>query len=141
MELNAEINKVVGKEIAVLLAEKIPAEEMEKMSQTIWETITKRSYSYGREEKSALEKLIEQRITSKVMEKVDEISKEEVPMEKIKEEAERIVEEARAQAHVLMVNEIANAMTHAALSHASELTYAVHEGTVRIAESITRNNI
>lgn len=106
MELNAEINRVVGEQMAVLLADKISEEEMEKTARACWNVITKRPYSYGREEESQLDKLIKKHITEKILEEIDKILSEPQPKEAIHEEAALIVKEARERAHLVLVNAI-----------------------------------
>lgn len=79
---------------------------MEKTARACWNVITKRPYSYGREEESQLDKLIKKRIIEKILEEVDNILSEPQPKEAIHAEAALIVKEARERAHLALVNTI-----------------------------------
>lgn len=114
MELNAEINRVVGEQMAVLLAQKIPEEELEAASRKAWVALNQHDYSYGRDKESQLEKLIKDRIISTVLKKVDEILSESRPKEEIQAEAERIATAAKAKANELMINTIAESLSRRA---------------------------
>lgn len=114
MELNAEINRVVGEQMAVLLAQRIPEEELEAASKKAWVTLNQHDYSYGRDRESQLEKLIKERIVSTVLKKVDEILSESRPAEEIQAEAERIATAAKEKANELMINNIAESLSRRA---------------------------
>lgn len=114
MELNAEINRVVGEQMAILLAQKIPEEELEAASKKAWATLNQHDYSYGRDKESQLEKLIKDRIISAVLKKVDEILSESRPTEEIQAEAERIAIAAKEKANELMINTIAESLSRRA---------------------------
>lgn len=135
MELNAEINRVVGEQMAVLLADKISEEEMEQAARACWNVITKRPYSYGREEESQLDKLIKKHIIEKVLEEIDNILSEPQPKEAIHAEAALIVKEARERAHLVLVNTISENICRITLlrDHAEE---NIHIGASIIADAI-----
>ena len=114
MELNAEINRVVGEQMAILLAQRIPEEELEAASKKAWATLNQHDYSYGRDKESQLEKLIKDRIISAVLKKVDEILSESRPTEEIQVEAERIAIAAKEKANELMINTIAESLSRRA---------------------------
>lgn len=135
MEINAEINKVFGEQMASLFAANISEEELKARSEEAWLLITKRPYRYGECEKSMLDKLLQEEIVKRVMIKVDEILKEPDTDEKIQEEALRIATEAKKKSEEMMINTIATNIHDRMFSNYSD-SYLIARGCDQIAQAI-----
>ena len=136
MEINTEINKIFGEQMATLFASKISEEELESKSNAAWKKLNECKFSYTREEKTELEKLIREQIVKRVLAKVEELLSEPVPEEKIKQEAERIITEAKEKAHELLVDGIAENIKQNTLN--GSITYAIDNACGTIASAIVR---
>ena len=133
MEINAEINKVFGEQMATLFASKIPEEQIEEMSRKAWTDITSRPYRYGTESKSRLEELIQKAIETRILDKVNEILKEPKAEEETRAEAERIVKEAKEKSHQLVVDTIARNMVNGMMfNYANEIADGCNQITSAI---------
>lgn len=135
MEINTEINKVFGREMAALFAANISEEELKSKCEEAWQEITERPYRYGNHERSILDKLISEEITKRVMIKVDEILKTPIPDEQIQKEANEIAEEAKKRAHEMMVNTIARNISNGMFNDYSD-SYAIQNGCDKIVQAI-----
>ena len=135
MEINTEINKVFGQEMAALFVANISEEELKSKCEEAWQEITKRPYRYGNHERSILDKLISEEITKRVMVKVDEILKTPIPDEQIQKEANEIAEEAKKRAHEVMVDTIARNISDRIFNSYSD-SYAIQNGCCQIAQAI-----
>ena len=134
MEINTEINKVFGEQMATLFASKISEEELESKSNAAWKELNERPFSYTRDAKTELEKLIREQIVKRVLAKVEELLSKPVPEEKIKQEAERIITEAKEKAHKLLVDGIAENIKENTLN--GSITYAINNACGAITSAI-----
>lgn len=113
MEITTEIMKTFGQEMAKLFSGKITEEELENQAAEVWTELTEHSYRYGERQKSQLEKLIEEEITNKVIEKVREMLKAPRCEEMVKKEAEEIVLGAREKAAEMLTERLAQGIAEA----------------------------
>lgn len=137
MEINTEINKIFGEEMAKLFANKVSEEELEKKSKEAWKEITQRPFSYSRQEKSQLEKMVHDQIVAKILSKVEEILKEPVPEELINQQARDIANRAKEKATEMMIDTIAKNISDRLFNAASD-SYAIIDGCAQIASAITQ---
>lgn len=135
MEINTEINKVFGEEMAKLFANKVSEEELEKKSREAWDEITKRPFSYSRQEKSQLEKMVHDQIVAKILSKVEEILKEPVSEELVKQQAREIANRAKEKATEMMIDTIAQNISNRMFNNMSD-SYAITNGCSLIAEAL-----
>ena len=137
MEINTEINKIFGEQMATLFANQVSEEELEKKSREAWDEITKRPFSYGRQEKSQLEKMVHDQIVAKILSKVEEILKEPVSEEFVEQQARDIANRAKEKATEMMIDTIAQNISDSLFNAASD-SYAISDGCARIASAITQ---
>ena len=137
MEINTEINKIFGEEMAKLFANQVSEEELEKKSREAWDEITKRPFSYGRQEKSQLEKMVHDQIVAKILSKVEEILKEPVSEELVQQQARDIANRAKEKATEMMIDTIAQNISNRMFNNMSD-SYAINDGCARIAAAITQ---
>lgn len=135
MEINTEINKVFGREMASLFASHISEEELTKRCEESWKEIINRPYKYGSYEKSVLDGLIKEEIVKRVMVKVDEILRTPKSEEAIRKEAFTIAEEAEKRAHLMMVDTISQNIHDRMFNQYSD-SYSINTGCERIASAI-----
>lgn len=135
MEINTEINKIFGEEMAKLFANKVSEEELEKKSREAWDEITKRPYSFYNNEKSQLEKMIHDQIVARILSKVEEILKEPVPEEMINQQARDIANRAKEKATEMMIDTIAKNISNRMFNDMSD-SYAIINGCAQVADAI-----
>ena len=135
MEINTEINKIFGGEMAKLFANKVSEEELEKKSREAWNEITKRPFSYSCQEKSQLEKMIHDQIVARILSRVEEILKEPVPEELINQQARDIANRAKEKATEIMINTIAENISNRMFNDMSN-SYAITNGCAQVADAI-----
>ena len=110
MEINAEMNKVFGEEMAKLFSATITEEEMRQKASEAWREINHRNNNCY-DSKSQFDKIVNQQIASEVTAKIDELLKTEEYQAKLKNEAEQIVNEIRAQTHMKIVETVSNSLS------------------------------
>ena len=111
MELNAEINKVIGKEMATLLAAKISPEEMDRLAQNAWEDFIKPEYhQFSSNGPSDLDKTIKTVFIEALSERIKELLKEPQRQEELDATARRIIDKARVASEEIMVRVLAENM-------------------------------
>lgn len=113
MELTTEITKVFGQEMAKLFTETLDEEELKQTAKKAWQELNNHEYRYGDRQKSQLEKMIDELITNKVLEKVEELLKEPQNKEFLDKEAERIISEAKKKASNMMIDRLAEGIAEA----------------------------
>lgn len=113
MEINTEISKVFGQEMAKLFASQISEEEMMAAAREAWRQLNKHDYSYREQHKSELEKLIESCIIQNVMERVEKKLQEPESEEELEKEAISIVLEAKAKSREMIVQRLAEGYARA----------------------------
>ena len=117
MEINTEINKVFGTEMAKLFAEKIPDEELTAAAQKAWNELNKEewSYGYGRKD-SEIERKIKETILDRIYQKINSILDEPISEEALEKKAREMVEAARKAGEEAIIREMAQYMVNNALS-------------------------
>lgn len=114
MELNTEINKVFGKEMAKLFAASISEEDMMSAAKEAWKELNHRESSYWNCKGSEVDKLIKGECLNRLKEAVQKITSTEEFQKQMSSLAKQIVEEIINETHKKMVEEVSNRL--AALS-------------------------
>lgn len=135
MEINAEMNKVFGQEMAKLFAATINEEELKKKAQEVWREMNyqERSY-YNSRTNSKIERYIEDQILNRLYEKIENILKEPINEEMLEKKAREIIDKARRAGEEAIIRDMANHMTNNALS-----VYSRDESIVQ--EILSRMNL
>ena len=105
MELNAEINKVFGEEMAKLFSAKFSEEEMERYANVAWKTLTDRGNSYWNKE-SEIDKAVKRAMLDKMQEKIKEVTEAEEFQNNMSALAKTIVDEIIDETHKKMVESV-----------------------------------
>lgn len=109
MEINTEINKVFGEEMAKLFAAQISQEELEAKAREVWKTINYKDTSYWSSSKqSELEKEIRNEYLKRVRAATDAILESEEGQVSIQDAAQELVRKIRAKAEEEIVSRVAN---------------------------------
>ncbi len=116
MEINAEMNKVFGQEMAKLFAATIDEEELTQKAQEIWNKMNKSEWSYNSRTDSEIEKYIKNQILNKLYEKIEIILKEPINEEALEKKAREMVDKARRAGEEAIVRDMAKHMANNALS-------------------------
>lgn len=117
MEINTEINKVFGEEMAKLFASKISEEELLNMANKVWNNmINEGTNTWGDRKKPEIEKLVREKILDKLYEKIEGVLKEPINEELLENKAREMVSKARQVAEETIVREIAKNMVDTTLS-------------------------
>ena len=134
MDLSAELTKSFGEEIAKIFAATISEDEIKETAKKVYDEMNKHSYSYGKCEKSELERLIDSNIVKRVNENIADILGTNESKEQLKKDAEEIVSKARALAKERLVERLADGMVSSALYEhnlgdlGSRIAYAITKG-------------
>lgn len=116
MEINTEINKVFGQEMARLFCQSMDEEELKQKAQDIWREITKKDCGWGSRSDSELEKYIKNEFMREVLEEVKKILAEPQNMDAVKERAREMVDESRRIAEKAIIESMATHMVENTLS-------------------------
>lgn len=116
MELNAEINKVFGQEMAKIFASTITEEEMEKEARWVWRELTSNKDKWGYGKDSELQRFIKQEFLSRTIEEVKKILAEPQNEEEVKKRAREMVAQARKIGEEAIISAMANKMVENTLS-------------------------
>lgn len=117
MEINAEINKVFGTEMARLFAGTIPEEELKKKAAEVWEQMNRVGFDYcSRRKDTEIERAIKNEILDRLYGKIREILQEPVAIEILDRKAREMVENARKVAEEAIIRDMAGHMTENVLS-------------------------
>lgn len=109
MEINTEINKVFGTEMAKLFAAQISQEELEAKAREIWKTINYKDTSYWSSSKqSELEKEIRNEYLKRVRAATDVILESEEGQVNIQDAAQELVKKIRAKTEEEIVSRVVN---------------------------------
>lgn len=114
MELNTEINKVFGKEMAKLFAASISEEDMMSAAKEAWKELNHRESSYWNCKDSEVDKLIKGECLNRLKEAVQKTTSTEEFQKQMSSLAKQIVEEIIDETHKKTVDEVSNRL--AALS-------------------------
>lgn len=107
MELNAEINKVFGEEMAKLFAAKFSEEEMKSYANDAWKTLADRGNGYWSKE-SEIDKAVKRAMLDKMQEKIKEVTETEEFQNNMSALAKTIVNEIIDETHKKMVDSISD---------------------------------
>lgn len=116
MEINAEVNKIFGQEMAKLFAATIDEEELKQKAQQVWFSLNKSQWSYNSRTNSEIETYIRQQILNRLYEKIEEILKEPINEETLKQKAREMVDKARRAGEEAIVRDMAQRMVDNVLS-------------------------
>ena len=115
MEINAEMNKIFGQEMAKLFAATISEDELKLRAQQVWkEMIKKDSYPYNSD--SEIEKYIKDQILARLYEKIKELLKEPINEEALEKKAREMVDKARRTGEEAIIKDMAKHMADNMLS-------------------------
>lgn len=116
MEINAEMNKVFGQEMAKLFAATIDEEELTQKAQQVWNNMNKSEWSYNSRTEPEIEKYIKDQILDRLYEKIKAILKEPINEEALEKKAREMVDEARRVGEEAIVRDMAKHMADNVLS-------------------------
>lgn len=110
MELNAEINKVFGQEMAKLFAAQISEEEMMKKANEAWQQLNYRESSYWGAKDSEINKLIKKVCTDRLQEQIEEVTSTDTFKEQMATLAQQMVDEITEETHKKIVTAVSDRM-------------------------------
>ena len=116
MEINAEMNKVFGQEMAKLFAATIDEEELTQKAQQVWINMNKAEWSYNSRTDSEIEKYIKNQILNRLYEKIAAILKEPINEEELEKKAREMVDKARRAGEEAIIRDMAHHMADNVLS-------------------------
>ena len=116
MEINAEMNKVFGQEMAKLFAATINEEELTQKAQQVWINMNKSEWSYNSRTNSEIENYIKDQILDRLYEKIKTILKEPINEEALEKKAREMVDKARRAGEEAIIRDIAHNMANNVLS-------------------------
>lgn len=116
MEINAEMNKVFGQEMAKLFAATIDEEELKQKAQQVWNNMNKSEWSYNSRTEPEIEKYIKDQILDRLYEKIKAILKEPINEEALEKKAREMVDEARRVGEEAIIRDMARHMADNVLS-------------------------
>ena len=132
MEINTEMNKVFGQEMAKLFAATIDEEELKAQAQNAWDDLNKSSWTYGSRQKSDMQKYIQEQILNRLYNKIQEILEEPINEEILEAKAREMVEKARKAGEEAIIKDMAYHMTENMLSIYSRNESIVQEVLARL---------
>lgn len=116
MEINAEMNKVFGQEMAKLFAATINEEELTQKAQQVWNNMNKSEWSYNSRKDSEIENYIKEQILYRLYEKITAILKEPINEEALEKKAREMVDKARRAGEEAIIRDMAHHMADNVLS-------------------------
>ena len=116
MEINTEMNKVFGQEMAKLFAATINEEELTQKAQQVWTNMNKSEWSYNSRTDTEIEKYIKDQILNRLYEKITTILKEPINEEALEKKAREMVDKARRAGEEAIIRDIAHNMANNVLS-------------------------
>ena len=114
MELNTEINRVFGEEMAKVFSKSISQEEIMNAAKETWKQLNYRDSSYWNTKDSQIDKLIKSVCLDRLKEEVEKITSTDDFKAQMAILAKQIVDEIIEETHKKTVEEISNRL--AALS-------------------------
>ena len=116
MEINAEMNKVFGQEMAKLFVATINEEELTQKAQQVWNNMNKSEWSYNSRKDSVIEQYIKDQILNRLYEKIKTILKEPINEEALEKKAREMVDKARRAGEEAIIRDMAHHMADNVLS-------------------------
>ena len=114
MELNTEINRVFGEEMAKVFSKSISEEEIMKAAREAWKQLNNTESSYWNTKESQIDKLVKSVCLDRLKEEVEKITSTDEFKLQMAVLAKQIVDEIIEETHKKTVEEISNRL--AALS-------------------------
>lgn len=114
MELNTEINRVFGEEMAKVFSKSISQEEIMNAAKEAWKQLNYRESSYWNTKESQIDKLVKSVCLDRLKEEVEKITSTDEFKLQMAVLAKQIVDEIIEETHKKTVEEISNRL--AALS-------------------------
>ncbi len=108
MEINAEINKVFGKEMAKLFAAKISQEEMLETAKKVWRDMQSESGSPWNRTAPDATKVVQNALKEKLTEQVQALTATSEFQNECRALAEQMVNEIRDETHRKVVDEVSS---------------------------------
>lgn len=116
MEINTEMNKIFGQEMAKLFAATISEEELQKKAKDVWAELNKSEWSYGSRKRSEIENYIREQIINRLYTKIEEILKEPINEDILEKKAREMVDKARKIGEEAIIYDMAKHMVNNTLS-------------------------
>ena len=116
MELNAEINKVFGQEMAKLFATQISEDEMHRAAGQAWSMLNREEWINGKHT-TALKDLTMVAIKNNLAEEIKNITNSEEFKDECKKLAEEIVKDIREETYKKVVEEVSNRLAGMSLGY------------------------
>lgn len=116
MEINSEVNKVFGTEMAKLFAATISEEELKHRAEQVWGELNLVKYDYGTRKAPEIERLIKEQILKRLYEKIEAILNEPISDELLEKKAREMVEMARKAGEEAIIKDLARNMVDNTLS-------------------------
>jgi len=110
MEINTEINKIFGTEMAKLFATQVSEEEMKKTAEAVWEKLKRVDNSGWERKDSEIVKLIKQEYTNRLLEAIKTITETDEFKADIQIRSKQIVKDIVFRTEEKMVDEVSNRM-------------------------------
>lgn len=108
MEINTEINKVFGTEMAKLFAGTISEEQLKETAEKIWIDLNKSERdAWGKRRDSDIEKYVKEIIKDRLCEKIKAILAEPVNEELLEKHAREMVAKAREVGEEIIIRDMA----------------------------------
>lgn len=135
MELNAEINKVFGEEMAKLFAAKFSEEEMERYANVAWKSLIQKSNTYW-ENESEIDKAVKRAMLDKMQEKIKEVTGTEEFQNNMSALAKTIVDEIIDETHKKMVESVSTQLAMLSTGYSGYgLNSLIEETVMRMMKS------
>ena len=135
MELNAEINKVFGEEMAKLFAAKFSEEEMERYANVAWKSLIQKSNTYWGNE-SEIDKAVKRAMLDKMQEKIKEVTGTEEFQNNMSALAKTIVDEIIDETHKKMVESVSTQLAMLSTGYSGYgLNSLIEETVMRMMKS------
>lgn len=112
MEINTEINKIFGEEMAKLFADQISEEELRQEALNSYNLLRKRDTSYYSSHDSEFDKFLKNAILARFEEEVKKLLETEQVQIDIQEDAKKLVEEIRESARNKIVAHASDAIVN-----------------------------
>lgn len=109
MELNAEINKVFGQEMAKLFAAQISEEELNNKARQAWVALNSKGSSYWNNE-SEIDKQVKAAMLNCLKEEIDKITQTDEFKKDMETIAKQIVEDIKTKTQEKIVDEVSTRM-------------------------------
>ena len=109
MELNAEINKVFGQEMAKLFATQVSEEELMKKAKQAWIDLNNTGTGYYRQD-SQIETMVKQALKDKLKDKIEELTSTDEFKNKVATLAQQMVDEITEETHKKIVEAVSDRM-------------------------------